>query len=63
MEYHLKNDNRSNLDNNRIDIFDEENLNVGQERIVGAFDRNDWMTPDEFGDYLREELNRIYEKE
>lgn len=63
MEYHLRNDNRSNLDNNRRDIFDEENLNVRQERIDEAFDRNDWMTPDEFGEYLRDELNRIYEKE
>lgn len=34
---------------------------TGQERIKEAFDRNDWLIHDEFGNYLKAEIRHIYE--
>ena len=42
------------------EIFEAESERIGQERIEKAFKTAEWMSPDEFGDYIKGELKKIY---
>lgn len=36
--------------------------NLEKDPVEAAFDRNDWLKPNEFGNYLKEELMRLNEE-
>lgn len=42
-------------------ILDQESKQIGKSRIEESFARNDWMSPDEFGNYLKGEIKRVYD--
>lgn len=41
-------------------VLDYESDRIGKQRIKEAFERNDWMYPDEFGKYLKSEIRKIW---
>lgn len=51
------------LDEEYKNKLDQESEQIGKSRIEESFAKNDWMSPDEFGNYLKEEIKRIYNEE
>lgn len=51
------------LDEEYKNKLDQESEQIGKSRIEESFDKNDWMSPDEFGKHLKDEIKRIYNEE
>ena len=43
-------------------LLDSESERIGRARIEKAFKTAEWMTPDQFKEYLMAELKKIYKK-
>lgn len=43
-------------------LLDSESERIGRTRIEKVFKTAEWMTPDEFGDYIKNELKWIYNR-
>ena len=43
-------------------LLDSESERIGRARIEKAFKTAEWMTPDQFKEYLMTELKKIYKK-
>lgn len=50
------------LDEDYKNALDSESEKVGRARIDEALSNNEWMTPEEFGNHLKNEIKRIYKK-